>query len=144
MSEKYVYGPLIYNYFGEDDDSGNYWWSGSPPVGYEQESGMWRIPVDKYGNQCLDGESILHPNCRVEEFEYNEVFEADLPKLEWCRKWFDENFLIVTDKLLVKYIFRWHIMNTCNNDANTWKHLIDKYESMDKLMEAAWPDVMTS
>ena len=143
MGEKFVYGPLIYNHFGDDDDSGNYWWPGSKPVGYEQESGPYRIPVDAKGFQCLDGESILHPNCRVEEFEYNEVFDHDIPKLEWCRKWFEENFLIVSDKLIIKYIFRWHVQNTLCNDNNNWKHLLEKYKSVEEIMEAAWPDVMT-
>ena len=144
MSEKFVYGPLVYNYFGEEDDSGNFWWSGAPPVGYEEESGIWRIPIDANGDQCLEGESILHPNCRVEEFEYNEVLEDDFPKLEWCRKWFEENFLIVPDKLIVKYIFRWYLINVCNNDSNRWKHLLKNYNNIEELIEAAWQDAMTS
>ena len=52
MAEKFTYGPLIYNFIGDDDTSGNYWWPGNPPVAYEQESGVFRIPVDKDGNQC--------------------------------------------------------------------------------------------
>jgi hypothetical protein len=62
MTEKFRYGPLVYNCFGDDDDSGNYWWSGSKiVVGYEQPEGVWKIPVDELGNQCLPGECILHP-----------------------------------------------------------------------------------
>ena len=39
MAEKFRYGPLVFNSFGEEDDSGNYWWPGNPPVAYEAASG---------------------------------------------------------------------------------------------------------
>ena len=74
MAEKFKYGPLVYNCFGEDDDSGNYWWAGAPPVAYEEPSGPFRMPVDEYGNQCLPGNCILHPNCSIDEWESFELF----------------------------------------------------------------------
>ena len=32
---KYSYGPLIYNTTADEDDSGNFYWNGMPPVGYD-------------------------------------------------------------------------------------------------------------
>ena len=106
MAEKYTYGPLVYNHFGDDDDSGNYWWNGKPIVGYEQPEGIWKIPVDEDRNQCLPGESILHPCCRVERFTSHPVL-GDVPELDWCREWFEDNFLIVSDWDVCRYILRW-------------------------------------
>ena len=136
MAEKFRYGPLVYNCFGEEDDSGNYWWSGSPPVAYEQPSGVYRIPVDAMGNQCLPGECILHPNCRVEEWESFELFK--IPSLSWCKDWFEENFLIVSDYDVCRYILRWCSYNY--GDAfYQWK--INK--TIDEMIGEIWPDVQT-
>jgi len=33
--EIYKYGPLVYNTPDSEEDTGNYYWSGSPPVGYD-------------------------------------------------------------------------------------------------------------
>jgi hypothetical protein len=35
MAEKFKYGPLVWNHVDEEHDSGNYWWSGLPPVNYD-------------------------------------------------------------------------------------------------------------
>lgn len=142
MAEKFTYGPLVYNCFGDDDDSGNYWWPGNPPVGYEEETGPYRIPVDAEGNQCLPGESILHPNCRVEEFEYNETLEDDLPSLAWCRTWFEDNFLEIDNWTVCKYILRWQNHNFENSES--WQIFKSRFTSVPELMEALWPDVHKS
>ena len=47
--EKFKYGPIIYNCVDEEDDSGNYYWAGEPPVAYDQ----WGVPVDRHGKQTL-------------------------------------------------------------------------------------------
>ena len=70
--EQYKYGPLVYNTANSDDDSGNYYWSGEPPVGYDNE----KIPVDSRGFQCLDAvQCPLHPGYTVteENTEHNEA-----------------------------------------------------------------------
>ena len=93
MTKKFRYGPLVYNCIADEDDSGNYWWAGNPPVAYEEESGPYRMPVDSFGNQCLPGDCILHPNCRVEEWESVEIFKV--PSLSWCRTWFDDSLIFL-------------------------------------------------
>lgn len=136
MAEKFKYGPLVYNCLGEDDDSGNYWWAGNPPVAYEEESGPYRIPVDANGNQCLPGECILHPNCRVEEWESFEL--CKIPSLEWCRSWFDENFLVASDYQVCRYIVRWCEWNYKDNAE--WSQIkINK--TADEMIGEIWPDV---
>ena len=32
---KFKYGPLVWNHIEDEDDSGNYWWPGLPPVSYD-------------------------------------------------------------------------------------------------------------
>ena len=61
---------------------------------------IWKIPVDENGNQCLPGESILHP-CRVEDSHRTLI--GDVPALAWCREWFEDNFLIIEDWRLSLY-----------------------------------------
>ena len=43
--EKFKYGPLLWNHVDDEDDSGNYWWSGMAPVNYAETG----IPVDEKG-----------------------------------------------------------------------------------------------
>ena len=136
MAEKFKYGPLVYNCFGEEDDSGNYWWAGNPPVAYEEPSGPYRIPVDENGNQCLPGDCILHPNCRVEEWESFEL--CKIPSLSWCKSWFDENFLVVSDYAVCKYIFRWCDWNY--KSSAEWLAL-KKNKTINEMIGEIWPDV---
>ena len=75
--EKYKYGPLVFNTtHPDDDDSGNFYWSGLVPVGYDE----FGIPVDERGFQCLDLSSPLHPSHVPNHTDYNKVLEAVLPK----------------------------------------------------------------
>ena len=136
MEEKFRYGPLVYNAVGDDSDEGNYWWPGNPPVAYEQESGPFRIPVDANGNQCLPGESILHPNCRVEKWESFEL--CKIPSLSWCREWFEDNFLIVSDYDICRYILRWCDWNYQHKEV--WKDH-KKNKTIDEMIGEIWPDV---
>ncbi len=136
MAEKFKYGPLIYNSINDESDEGNYWWPGNPPVAYEAESGPFRIPVDANGNQCLPGESILHPNCRVEKWESFEL--CKIPSLSWCREWFEDNFLIVSDYDICRYILRWCDWNYQHKEV--WKDH-KKNKTIDEMIGEIWPDV---
>ncbi len=49
MTEKFRYGPLVWNHIDDEDDSGNYWWPGLSPVKYDEMG----IPSDIKGLQCL-------------------------------------------------------------------------------------------
>jgi len=140
MAEKFKYGPLVYNCFGEDDDSGNYWWAGNPPVAYEAESGPFRMPVDEYGNQCLPGNCILHPNCYVDEWESFELFPV--PSLVWCKTWFEDNFLIVSDYDVCRYIIRWCKHNYQYDSDKSWKDHM-KNKTIEEMIGEIWPDVQT-
>jgi hypothetical protein len=137
MAEKFKYGPLIWNSFGENDESGNYWWSGSPPVAYEEPSGPYRIPVDEAGNQCLPGECILHPNCRVEDWETDTII-SNVPSLSWCMEWFEDNFLLVSEYQVCKYIIRWYDWN--NKGKSEWVDY-SKNKTIDEMIGEIWPDV---
>lgn len=140
MAEKFTYGPLIYNFIGDDDTSGNYWWPGNPPVAYEQESGVFRIPVDADGNQCLPGECILHPNCRVGEWDEHPTLGL-IPNRDWCRQWFEDNFLIIPERELCKYIIRWYWWN--HRREKQWIDF-SKDKRVGGMIADIWPGVMTS
>ena len=140
MAEKFKYGPLVYNCYGDEDDSGNYWWAGNPPVAYEEPTGVYRIPIDAEGNQCLPGECILHPNCRVEEWDEHDIL-GSIPSLDWCRSWFEDNFLIIDDYTVCRYIVRWMLWN--HNKDETYKQYF-KGKRLEEVIGEIWPDVMTS
>jgi len=138
MAEKFRYGPLVYNCFGDEDDSGNYWWAGNPPVAYEEPTGVYRIPIDADGNQCLPGECILHPNCRVEEWTEHDIL-GSIPSLDWCKTWFEDNFLIIDDYTVCKYIVRWMWYN--NKNKNEYKRFF-KGKRVEEVISEIWPDVI--
>ena len=140
MAEKFRYGPLVYNCFGEEDDSGNYWWSGNKIVGYEEPTGVYRIPIDAEGNQCLPGDCILHPNCHVQEWD-DHVVLGSIPSVEWCRSWFEDNFLVIDDYTICKYILRWMWYNNKNKDE--YKKFFSG-KQVEGLINEIWPDVTTS
>jgi len=140
MAEKFRYGPLVYNCFGDEDDSGNYWWAGNPPVAYEEPTGVYRIPIDADGNQCLPGECILHPNCRVEEWDDHNIL-GSIPSLDWCKTWFEDNFLIIDDYTVCKYIVRWMWYNNKNKDE--YKQFF-KGKRLEEVIREIWPDVIKS
>ena len=68
--EKYRYGPLIFVTKGMDEEEGNYFWAGDPPVGYDETG----VPVDKNGFQCVDIQCPLHPGYEPVETEFNDQF----------------------------------------------------------------------
>ena len=131
---KYKYGPLIYITEGMEDDEGNYYWGGSPPVGYD-DSG---IPVDKNGLQCLDIQCPLHPGWEPYEVEFNHVLSHRLPTLKHFRQWFDDNFLEITDYQIKKYILKWWFRRA-PLDTPYYNEILKKYSSVEELLEAVWP-----
>ena len=130
--EKYRYGPLIFVTQGMDEEEGNYYWNGSPPVGYDADG----IPIDKNGLQCLDILCPLHPGYVPTETEYNNIIQSDLPTLASFRQWFDDNFLIVNDRQLKKYIFKSWTRN--NKNSSNYYRLLSEYKSVDELIGAIW------
>jgi len=133
--EKYRYGPLIYNCYGEDDESGNFFWTGLPVVGYDADG----IPVDRDGNQCLPDECILHPWCHPQEWEWCEYLQTDLPSRTWVRAWFEENFLEIDDYTVCKYIFKWYVHPTRFYGDKTKP--FETLTSVEESIKTLWPDV---
>ena len=104
LIEKFKFGPLVYNCINEDNEDGNYYWPGNPPVDYDQ----WGIPIDTNGKQCLGLDCPFHP---FHEFEDSEtiglVQNFKIPKsfkvyYDWC----EENFLVVTKQHIISDILQ--------------------------------------
>jgi len=137
--EKYKYGPLVYNTtHPDDDDSGNFYWPGLPPVGYDELA----IPIDEKGLQCLDDSSPLHPHYDPKEVESHIIIGAHLPRREDVKAWFDDNFLFLTDWEVCRYILRWY--NFQPNKTDLYKVLVSESKSIEEVIEKLWPDVQKS
>ena len=136
--EKYTYGPLVYNSTTDEDDSGNFYWNGMPPVGYDPMG----IPIDPNGNQCLSFECPLHPNHTPKYTEKNEWLGEDLPTVGSFSEWFDDNFIDVKERDVYFYILRWYSLQGSSNLNN----LLAKAEgkSIDEMIDLAWPDALKS
>lgn len=138
--EKYKFGPLVYVTSGMDDSEGNYFWAGLPPVGYD-ESG---IPVDQNGLQCLDISCPLHPSWEPTETTRNEVLKSDIPSIKHFRQWFEDNFLIISDDQIKRYIMKWWSAYAMKNNYQAYTDVLQNYSSVEEILEAVWPDEMTS
>tara|TARA_Y100000593_G_C4254338_1_gene308828 strand:- start:593 stop:1039 length:447 start_codon:yes stop_codon:yes gene_type:complete len=109
-----IYGPLIYaKDFFEDDGIANYFWPGSPPVGYNNLG----IPIDEEGMECLDLRCPLHPSWMPlkSEMEYNEYLGFSIPSYYPYIDWLKQNNLSCTPEQAKKLLFKW-ILNKSNND----------------------------
>ena len=135
--EKYSYGPLVFNTTIDDDDSGNFYWNGLPPVGYDDMN----VPVDERGMQCLPLACPLHPSFVPENLEYNEWLDDDLPALADFQGWFDDNFISVPERDYYFYIIRWYSLQDGKNT-----NLIAKAgsKSLDEMIDLAWPNAPKS
>jgi hypothetical protein len=137
--EKYKYGPLVYNTtHPDDDDSGNFYWPGLPPVGYDELA----IPIDEKGFQCLDDSSPLHPHHKPSLVEPHLLIGAQLPTIESVKAWFDDNFLLVSEWEVCRYILRWYNFQPGKTDL--YKVLVSESESIEEVIEKLWPDVQKS
>lgn len=133
--EKFKYGSLVWNSVNEDDESGNYFWNGKPPVGYDNEG----IPVDEEGLQCLPIESPVHPTWQINNsfLVYNDFLEFEIPSIDSTREWFDDNFLIVSDKQCKKYIIRWIRQN--RKGLPGFAKMTAGATSLVEMMDRVWP-----
>lgn len=135
---KYRYGPLVWNCSSDEDESGNYFWPGLPPCAYDAAG----IPIDVHGMQCLPMQSIIHPNYVPTDTLYSEVVKADLPTIESARLWLDENFLIVTDRQVARFIIRWYELQLKSTaEQKHWMHIVNKYKTRDRLVEEIWSNL---
>jgi len=88
--EKFKYGPLVYNCIGDENEEGNYYWPGHPPVAYDELG----VPVDKDGRQCLPLDCPFHPHYFYTDTitsKYGIKFPASFKDYE---EWLDKNYIV--------------------------------------------------
>jgi len=138
--EQFKYGPIVYNTSDTDDDSGNYYWAGEPPVGYDSTG----LPIDSRGFQCLDAvQCPLHPSYQVteENTESNEALGCRIPTLASFNSWFEDNFIKAELRDLAFFIIRW--INFQRDDHAATSALYSKYAQLDidDIINAIWPSL---
>jgi len=133
--EKFKYGLLVWNSVNEDDESGNYFWNGKPPVGYDSEG----IPIDEEGLQCLPISSPVHPTWEINTsfLVYNDFLEFEIPSIESTKEWFDDNFLVVSDRQIKKYIIRW--IRQKRKGLPGFAKMTAGASSLAEMMDRVWP-----
>lgn len=134
--EKYKYGPLVYITTESEDDDGNFYWSGFPPVGYDEDN----IPIDRNGYQCLPLTSVLHPDHKPEKTSlvHNPVLDQEIPSFESFKSWFEDNFLTISDRDVYFYIIR-HL--ALNQPTSRFRQLKRDSKSFEEMIDKIWPDV---
>lgn len=102
--EKFKYGPLIYNGMWDDDESGNYYWPGKQPVGYDDMG----IPVDSEGRQCLPLSCPFHPYFVYKSTKKSQAITyLFLPENLSCYyDWCNENFINASASTFKRDILR--------------------------------------
>jgi len=130
---KYVYGPLVWNCLSDSDESGNYLWNGSPPVGYDSSG----IPIDDNGLQCLPLACPLHPNHKPTIACFNVVIRDNLPSIAAFRTWFDDNYLILADHQIKLYIVRWYSFQ--RTKTAQWHTIQQTSKTVDEVIDVLWP-----
>ena len=137
--EQFKYGPLVYNTTESDDDSGNYYWPGDPPVGYDDE----KIPVDSKGFQCLDAvQCPLHPSySATDDTEHNEALGCSIPTLTSFNSWFEDAFVKADPRDLAFFVLRW--INFQPDESPATSALYAKYAQLDidDIIDVLWPSL---
>jgi len=148
--EQYKYGPLIYNTSDSDDDSGNYYWPGKPPIAYDSEG----VPLDSDGFQCLDAvQCPLHPSFKVNDdespyklvvMEDSKALGCEIPTLDSFNSWFEDNFIKAEPRDLAFFILRW--INFQPDESPATSALYAKYAQLDidDIIDIIWPSLKAS
>tara|TARA_A100001011_G_scaffold220008_1_gene227974 strand:- start:3421 stop:3846 length:426 start_codon:yes stop_codon:yes gene_type:complete len=108
--EKFKYGPLVWNSGGDNDDEGNYYWAGKPPVSYDS----MKVPVDIDGRQCLPMDCPFHPHYSFSE----KVISKIDPKVSYpssfsdYQDWLDKNFIVFEEGTIKRDIIKKIIATT--------------------------------
>lgn len=137
---KYKYGPLVYITVNDTDEDGNFYWGGSPPVGYDDLG----IPTDSNGDQCLPVACPLHPHHIPIKVVFNSILNDTIADYKEFKSWFDEHFLIVTDHQLKKYVLRWYSFKQDKLKSENYRKLLAEKLSIDEMIDRIWPDEPTS
>ena len=133
MTEKFRYGPLVWNHIDDDDDSGNYWWPGLSPVKYDEMG----IPSDIKGLQCLPITCPVHPGYNIKHSVFNVALQDYLPSIEEWQTWFDEQFIEIDGARIKREILRWYSKQS-NKSQNFYK-LQESANSLNEMVDLVWP-----
>ena len=135
---KYKYGPLVWNCNNEDDEDGNFYWYGDPPIGYDEIG----IPIDSRGFQCLSIESPIHPLYQPKETSFHPILDVDLPTINDFTPWFEEHFLVITPVKIARLILSWYDQQSKQgNRYDLWIKAKTKYKTKERLVTVLWPDL---
>ena len=130
--EKFKYGPLIYNTVEDENDSGNYWWPGLAPVGYDEIG----IPIDAKGLQCLPIDCPVHPSYRIQNPVFVEILNDYLPSISEWKKWLEDNFIEASDDQIKRLILKWYSKQ--RNKSHNFYMLQEVVNSLDEMVEKVW------
>ena len=133
MTEKFRYGPLVWNHVDEEDDSGNYWWPGLVPVKYDEMG----IPVDEKNLQCLPITCPVHPGYSIKHSVFNVALQDYLPSIDEWQTWFEEQFIIIDKTRIKREILRWYSKQ--RNKSQRFYRLQERVNSLDEMVEEVWP-----
>ena len=117
QKEKFKYGPLIWNSSGDEDDDGNYYWAGMPPVAYD----AMEIPVDMEGRQCLPMTCPFHPHYEFKDKQtskYDPTVQLPLTFKEY-KDWLEKNFIVFDEKPVKKDIVKKVVSQLAKANAST-------------------------
>jgi len=132
--EKFKYGPLLWNHVDDEDDSGNYWWSGLAPVNYDETG----IPVDEKGFQCLPLSSPVHPAYTLKHSVFNSALQDHLPSFAEWQSWCDENFINIDETRIKREILRWY--SKCDSGrSKQFYTLQQRAKSLNEMVDLVWP-----
>ena len=133
MTEKYKYGPLVWNHIDDDDDSGNYWWTGLAPVKYDEVG----IPSDEKGLQCLPISWPVHPGYNVKHSVFSSPLQDHLPSIDEWQSWFDGNYIEIDEARIKREILRWYSKQ--RNKSNRFYELQERANSLNEMVDLVWP-----
>ena len=133
MTEKFKFGPLIWNHIDDDDDSGNYWWPGLAPVDYDKSG----IPVDTKGLQCLPMSCPVHPGYEIKYSVFNKKIKDHLPAFKEWKDWFENHFIEIDEARIKRDILRWYSRHRYK--SKNFFELHESVNSLDEMVEAVWP-----
>ena len=133
MTEKYKYGPLVWNHIDDDDDSGNYWWAGLAPVKYDHMG----IPSDIKGLQCLPMSCPVHPGYNIKHSVFSSSLADHLPSIDEWQTWFEENYIEIDEARIKREILRWYAKQ--RNKSNRFYDLQERANSLNEMVDLVWP-----
>ena len=133
MTEKHKYGPLVWNHIDDDDDSGNYWWTGLAPVKYDEVG----IPSDEKGLQCLPISCPVHPGYNVKHSVFSSPLQDHLPSIDEWQTWFDEQFIEIDKARIRREILRWYAKQ--QNKSRSFYELQKRANSLNEMVNLVWP-----